>query len=129
MHKELIISIVIITAILITNYITQRYTSYSIETVSEILSQVRKEVLNEDVENDSAIETAKNMQQKWYEVREKLAYYLEHDELEKIETELTSISSYIEKEEYSEALASVDKGTYILQHLKEKEEFTLINIF
>lgn len=129
MHKEIIISIVIILTILVTNYITQNYTSYSIEAVSEKLNSVREEVIKENVDNNKIVEYAKQVQNKWYDVRAKLACYLEHDELEKIETELTAVSSYVEKEEYSEALASVDRGTYILQHLKEKDEFTLINIF
>ena len=129
MHKEVIISIVIVVAIFVTNYFTQNYTSYSINTVTESLENVRQDVLNENVDNKMIIDSAKKVQEKWYEVRGKLACYLEHDELEKIETELTAVSSYIEKEEYSEALASVDRGTYILQHLKEKDEFTLINIF
>ena len=69
------------------------------------------------------------MQGKWEDVREKLACYLEHDELEKIETELTTILSYVEKEEYADTLASIDRGGYILKHLKEKEQLSLINIF
>lgn len=129
MHKEIIISIVIVGAILVTNYITQNYTNYSIEVVSNNLAQVRSEVLDEKIGNEKIAESTKQIQQSWNNVREKLAYYLEHDELEKIETEITSILSYVEKEEYAEALASVDRGTYILQHLMEKEEFTLINIF
>lgn len=128
MHKEIIISIVIVIAIFITNYITQNYTSYSIEVVSESLSQVRNEVM-EEADNKRIIENTKQVQEKWDNVKEKLAYYLEHDELEKIETEITSILSYVEKEEYAEALASVDRGAYILQHLKEKDEIALINIF
>ena len=129
MHKEIIISIVIVGAILITNYITQNYTKYSIEIVSDSLSKVRNEVLDENTENGKVIESTKQVQELWNDVREKLAYYLEHDELEKIETEITSILSYAEKKEYADALASVDRGTYILQHLMEKEEFTLINVF
>lgn len=129
MYKEIIISIIIVICILVVNYITQNYTNYSIETVSEGLGQLKDEFMKEDINNESLIENTRVVKEKWEMVREKLAYYLEHDELEKIETELTAISSYVEKQEYSEALASVDRGTYILQHLREKEDFTLINIF
>lgn len=129
MHKEVIISIVIVLAILGTNYITQNYTNYSIKTISSTLQELRDDVMKENIENEKIIEGAKRVHEEWHKVRNKLAYYIEHDELEKIETELIAISSYVEQEEYVEALASVDRGNYILQHLKEKEDFTLINIF
>lgn len=129
MHKELIISIVIIIAIFVANYITQNYTNYSILIISQSLNEIRENVKVEEVDNEKVIELANLVHGKWEDVREKLACYLEHDELEKIETELTSILSYVEKEEYADALASVDRGAYILKHLKEKEQLTLINIF
>lgn len=129
MHKEVVISIVIIIAIVILNCITQNYTRYSVDKMSENLEEIRKEIMDENLENKAIAEKASNTHKEWNELKKMLACYLEHDELEKIETELVSMSSYIEKEEYSEALASVDKGVYILEHLREKEKFTLINIF
>ena len=55
--------------------------------------------------------------------------YIEHDELEKVETELTGLRAYIEKEEYYEALPEIDKSAYILEHIKDKSALNLKNIF
>ena len=55
--------------------------------------------------------------------------YNESYELEKIETELIAMTGYIEQGEYAEAVASIEKTKYILEHLQEKEKLSLINIF
>ena len=55
--------------------------------------------------------------------------YIEHDEIEKVETELAGINGYIEIEEYKEAVVEIDKNIYILEHIKNKNLFDLENIF
>lgn len=126
MYKELVISIIIVIVILVVNYITENFTQETIVTVSQSLEQV-KEKIEEGQKN--LIENAKETQEKWDRARNKLAYYIEHDELEKIETELMAMTGYIEQEEYAEVVASIEKTKYILEHLQEKEKLSLINIF
>ena len=59
----------------------------------------------------------------------KLAYYIEHDELEKIELYLTALKSNIETKEYNQAVVEVDSCIFILKHIEEKYSFNLQNIF
>ena len=66
---------------------------------------------------------------KWNGWHQKLAFYIEHNELEKINTQLTGVKGYIEQEEYAEAIPELDKGMYILQHIKDKNAVNLKNIF
>lgn len=126
MYKELIISIIIIIVIFVTNYITENFTQETIVTVSQNLQQIKKNI---EQEEKTILESVNETQEKWNEARNKLAYYIEHDELEKIETELIAMTGYIEQEEYAEAVASIEKTKYILEHLQEKEKLSLINIF
>ena len=58
-----------------------------------------------------------------------LAYYIEHDELEKVETNLTGLRSFIESKEYSDALAELDKTVFVLRHIEDKNKFNLQNVF
>ena len=60
---------------------------------------------------------------------DKLAYFIEHDELEKVETDLVSIKSYIETQEYEQAVGELDKGAFVLKHIEDKYAFNLQNIF
>ncbi len=101
MNKELIISVIIIIFIFCLNYITQKNTDDTVEIVSDKLEIVRQEVMQENPNKEEAIKRAGIAYDKWEELDDKLAYYVEHDELEKVTTALTSVKSYIEVEEYS----------------------------
>lgn len=131
MTKELIISIIIVVLIFVGNAVTENYTGESIDETKQSLSDLREEIIkNEDeVDVNIAKEKIDKIHEKWDSRYEKLAYYIEHDELEKVKTELTGLRGYIEKKEYSEAVPELDKSMYILEHIKEKTALNLKNIF
>ena len=129
MHKELIISIVIVVIIVIGNVITQNYTNKSIEAISSDLNSLRQELNVDDVNQEKAREHFYEIEKKWDKMQEKMAYYIEHDELEKVKTNLTELKSHTETEEYEEAINDLDKSVFVLDHIEEKSEFNLKNIF
>ena len=131
MTKELIISIIIVVLIFVGNAITENYTGESVDETKKSLSDLREEIIkNEDqIDFNIAKEKIDKIHEQWDSRYEKLAYYIEHDELEKVKTELTGLRGYIEKEEYSEAVPELDKSVYILEHIKDKTALNLKNIF
>ncbi len=128
MHKEIIISIIIVALIFGLNYVTQRNTDITVETVTEKLNIVRNSALEEEPNKDKVINYINIAYDRWEELDDIMAYYIEHDELEKVKTALTSAKSYIEVEEYLESIEAIDKCIYILDHIHEKEMFSLDNI-
>ena len=94
----------------------------------ENLEKVRKDILEENPNKELAIEHAHLAYDKWEEEDDKMAYYIEHDELEKLKTALTSVRSFVEVEEYSDGVEAIDKCMYILDHIHERERFSLDNI-
>ena len=128
MWRETIISIIIILTILLGNHITQNYTSNSIDTISKTLEELKLE-LSEEVNKEKAEEKIKEVDYIWKEISENMAYYIEHDELEKVETNLISLRSLFKTEEYAEAINELDKSIFILKHIENKNAFTLKNIF
>lgn len=131
MIKELIISIIIVVAIFIGNAFTENYTKAAIDETTDSLSELRSEVEKDeqDIDVENTKQKINQIQKEWNVKYEKLAYYIEHNELEKVKTELVGLKGYIEKEEYSEALPSVDRSIFILEHIKEKTQVNLKNIF
>ena len=133
MWKEGIICIAIVGSILFGNVITQNYTQESIGELTNQLEELKEELqqLNEQENNndEKATENMKKIKQNWDSRHYKLAYYIEHDELEKVETDLTGVNSFIETNEYAEAISEVDKGIFVLKHIEEKYRFNLENIF
>ncbi len=128
MHKELIISIIIVALIFALNYVTQKNTDNTVEIVTEKLDIVRNSALEENPNKDKVTNNINIAYDKWEELDDILAYYIEHDELEKVKTALTSARSYIEVEEYAESIEAIDNCIYILDHIHEKEMFSLDNI-
>ena len=60
------------------------------------------------------------LQTEWRNSFEKLAYYIEHDELEKVDTNLIGLKSYIETEEESDAVSELEKSVFVLKHIEDK---------
>lgn len=129
MLKELVICIIIVGLIFAGNIFTQNYTKYSVEEASQSLIRLRGELIKQEADSQLVKDDIKNIKDTWNEKHKKLAYYIEHDELEKVETGFSTLSGYIEVEEYTEAVAELDKTVYILQHIKNKNVFNLENIF
>ena len=127
MFKESIICIVIIFAIFVGNFITQDYTKNTVEELTEELSSLRDKILQEN--SETLNKTLENVNNKWQEKHDKLAYYIEHNELEKIETEITSFKSNIENKEYKKSIEDIDKTMFLLKHVEDRYAFNLENIF
>lgn len=129
MLKEIIICIIIVFVIFFGNSTIQKYTKESVSEISNGLMQLREDLTNQNVENNKAKEKMNEVYSKWEKKHDKLAYFIEHDELEKVETDLVSIKSYIETQEYEQAVGELDKGAFVLKHIEEKYAFNLQNIF
>lgn len=132
MTKELIISVIIIIVIIAGDIFTTKYTNKSIKTTTQSLSEIRKEMEKEneeDIDADKLKEQIRDIRNEWNKKHKKLAIYIEHDELEKIETDLAGLNGYLDKEEYGDSMAQLDISVYVLEHIKNKTTLSLINIF
>lgn len=127
MLKEMVICIIIIVSIIGLELFTQNFTK---ETVNEITSRFISIEANISKQNKERIkEEIESIYSEWEEKQKKLAYYIEHDELEKVHTAIISMKSYVETENFSAAMAELAEGKFVLQHIKEKNAFNLRNIF
>lgn len=131
MQKEIIVCIFIIVLIIVGNVVTQKYTVESVESLADQLSDLKSDIFKEEenIERDSIKDKIKQIEDNWESRHDKLAYYIEHDELEKVETNLTSLRSFIEANENSEAVSELDKSVFVLKHIEDKYAFNLQNIF
>ena len=133
MKKEIIVCIIIVIAIIVGNIVTQNYTVKSIGILSEELEELKKDVIEAEDNGEEVNENIKNkkeeIKKEWENRNDKLAYFIEHDELEKVETDLTALNSFIETKEYAEAISELDKCVFVLKHIEDKYAFNLQNVF
>ena len=134
MKKEMIICILVVIIIVLGNIITQRYTKISVETLSNDLEELKIDLDNKlnnigKKTKEEISEEVNIITEEWELRHDKLAYYIEHNELEKVEDNLTGLDSLTETEEYADAIKELDRCVFILKHIQEKYAFNLENIF
>lgn len=127
MLKETIICIIIVIAIFSLDIFTQGYTETTTQEITNMMSELRDTILNE--ESEKIVTHLNELEESWKEKHDKLAYYIEHDELEKVDTAIVTMKSYVETQDYSSAAAELDEGKFVLEHIQEKNAVNLQNIF
>ena len=129
MYKEIIISVIIVITILCVDIISSNYTKQSVEEIETCFENFRNE-LEKDVVDENKIKFhMEEVKEKWHSRYEILAFYVEHDELEKVETEVSALNAKKKKKKYEEAIEKLERSEFILKHISDKEDFNFKNIF
>lgn len=129
MYKELVISIIIVIFIFALDHISQEYTDLSINEAIQDLYSIKESIKDKNVENSNITQNVNEKYEKWLEHHKRLAFYIEHNELEKVETSYIGGKSYIELQKYEEAISELDKTIFILGHIHDKYSIKWDNIF
>lgn len=128
MYKEFIICTIVIFIVIVLNIFTENYTKESIALITDNLNNLKENMIIEEKQEESKEQIGKIVEE-WDKRYQLLAYYIEHDELEKVKTELVSLKANIDVEEYEQGIPDLDKCIFILQHIKEKTAIQIKNIF
>ena len=134
MFKEFFICAAIILVIIIGNSVTQSYSVNSIEEMNNNLREFKEMIINKSVDeinqNLEEVEAKeKELEENWDEMFSVLAYYIEHDELEKFAKNLENLKAYVTVKEYDNPIKEINEGIFILEHIEDKYSFNLQNIF
>lgn len=127
MVKETVICVIIIVVIFGLEMFTQNFTKETVSEITETMSSLKESILKTDKEKMQK-DIAK-LTDNWEGKHNKLAYYIEHDELEKVDTAIVRMKSYIETEYFEDAIAELEDGKFVLEHIEDKNAFNLKNIF
>ena len=127
MIKETIICVIIVISIIGLEIFTQKFTEKSVREITEIFGKIEENISKQDIEQIN--NEVKNISIKWEEKQKQLAYYIEHDELEKVHTAIVTMKSYTETKDFSSAMAELEEGKFVIEHIQEKNSFNLQNIF
>jgi len=131
MYKEFIISFIIIVFVIILNIYTENYTKESVSLITDNLEKLKTSINEENnVENNEEIKKQIDfIIEEWDNRNDILAYYIEHNELEKVKTEMVSLKANIEEGEPEKGIMDLNKCIFILDHIKEKTALQIKNIF
>ena len=127
MIKETVICIIIVIGIIGLELLTQNFTEKTVKEIRETFSKIENEIVKQNIEQIKI--ELENISNKWEEKQKRLAYYIEHDELEKVHTAIVTMKSYIKTNDFSSAMAELEEGKFVIEHIQEKNSFNLQNIF
>lgn len=126
MSKEIVITVIILIAIIALNFFVSNFIDKRFEHVIAEIEDIKP--LIKDEKYDEAKEKLDELYEYWHKNENVLSFFVEHDELEKVVTELTSLDAYLELEDDS-AYESLEKMAFIIKHIEEKDDIKLKNIF
>ncbi len=129
MYRELVISALIIISIFLLDRITQNYTDKVINEAIQDLNIVKESIKVKKIDNKEAVKKCNEKYQKWLRYHKYLAFYIEHNELEKVETNYISGKSFIETKNYENAINELEKTIFVMRHINDKYSVNLENIF
>lgn len=125
MKKELIICLVIVTGIIVGDIFLQKYTNKTLDSINDKLVNLKNDIKITDNFDMNKIHEINN---EWEDNFEILTCYLEHEELEKIKTQLVVISSGMEVCDSDYVYEEIDRAIYIIDHIESKQMLKLDNI-
>lgn len=128
--KEILIIIISVALVCTGAYISQNYLNKTSDDLVSNIKDLKIEIgkAKEKEENDS-IALSENIYEKWKELEEKWSIIIIHDELDLIELSLVGMKTYIEEGQYVDAQEELEKATFLLEHIKEREKLALKNVF
>jgi len=127
--KEFIIIISIVVLIIIAHIATQRYTKNFFEEISVPLENIENNIKSGEIDKDVLNNEINKIESKWEEKYNIWACYIEHDELEKVQTQIVNIKANIEMKEYDRCVENIENCKFVMEHIENKDSFELVNIF
>ena len=128
MWRDIVFCIIIIVVIITVDFFIQDYIKNSAEELTIKLDNLKQEISNKEEDKINEVDT-KEVRETWKEKYKILASVIEHDELEKVEKNITGIYSALESKELSEVISELDESMFILRHIKDKYSFKIENVF
>lgn len=129
--KEFITILVILILIFGGAYLTSKYLSTTTNELIKDIDDFQDEVFKaQETENrEEMIKQAKLIEEKWNELEQGWGIIVLHNELDNIKASICKLNSNAEYGEFADCLEETQKLKFFIAHIKEKEEFSLINIF
>ena len=83
---------------------------------------------NKKVDSKELMEQSEDIYNEWLGMNDILTFYIEHDELEKVNVQLERIIANFNVDSKEDAMPEIKEAIYILRHIEKKQRLTLRNI-
>ncbi len=122
--KEYVIIFLVIVFVASIEIITDSITD---KTISDINISIKE--VEDALETDEAMDKINDLCLSWKRESDKLSFYMEHDELEKVGVLVDNVKSDIKNENTEDVNQELDEIKFLLDHVKDKQKLQLKSIF
>ena len=128
--KEYIAIIIIVIIIIISDFVTSNIIKKSVQECEVKVNNITNRMLNEENYNEKEVQKEINdLEKRWQSLAEKISFFAEHDELEKVSNEIVVLKANIEINEKENVYESLKEISFKIRHLEQKQKFKLNNVF
>ena len=125
--KEYFIIIVILIIVFYIDHATNQMLQDAVILMRDGITSIENKI-SENKEKEAQDEFD-NLEKKWKEKSGKLALFVEHNELEKVSSNVEIIESNFKTNETEKVLENISELKFMLEHIEEKNQLKLKNIF
>lgn len=125
--REYLIIIVILSFVFLMEYLTSKSLGEATQWMKDGVISIENKV--KENQESEAQEEFYDLQGKWKEKTEKLALFVEHNELEKVTNDIALIEINFETDETEDILENIADLKFMLEHIEEKNQLKWKNIF
>ncbi len=124
---KVIVIIVFMIVILVLNWLVGSYTDKAINNMEAGVAQLKKTLLAGNYEESK--KQSEKLRDNWNEYENKFAYFMDHEEIEKLSVKVAAIAENASNKEYELALEDSIETKFLLEHVKDKLKWKLNNVF
>ncbi len=125
--REYIIIIIILGFVFLMEYLTSKSLGEATQWMKDGVISIENKV--KENQESEAQEEFYDLQGKWKEKTERLALFVEHNELEKVTNDIALIEINFETDETEDILENIADLKFMLEHIEEKNQLKWKNIF
>ena len=125
--KEIVTIVVILIIVFSTEYITSKNLNEAVSWMKDGLTSMENK-MNENKESEAQEEFC-SLEEKWKKEVEKLSLFVEHNELENVSNYIVVIESNFETNDTDKVMENLAELKFLLDHIEEKNQLKLKNIF
>lgn len=124
---KIVVVLISIVMIVIMNILIGKYTDKNIDDMGAKVDSLRQSL--GDSNFDKSKKQSKELRNDWEKYEDKFAYFMDHEELEKLTLKIIIVDENLRNEDYERAIEDIIEVKFLLQHIKEKLKFKLSNVF
>ncbi len=124
--REYLIILIILIIVFCLEYFTSKNLKEAVGWMKEEIVKIEEQV-NENQEE--AQKQFYELEKNWKDKSDQLALFVEHNELEKVSNDIVIIQSSFETDETDKVLENIADLKFMLDHIEEKNQLKLKNIF